>query len=118
MLPLLNLVLFGNPRAAQSFYRESYATALDVLTKLIRATLPPEKKHLAETSAKMYFGQCLAFAIASRLDPTFDLESAARDAAQLRVIGLDLHNIGGLGVAKTAEAPSAALKARRRSRTT
>jgi hypothetical protein len=94
LLPLLNLVLFGDPRAAQRFYRESYTTALNVLAELIRATLPPDRKHLAETSARMYFGHCLAFAIASRLDPGFDLDRAAREAAHLRVFGADLHDIG------------------------
>ncbi|HWE56090.1 MAG TPA: helix-turn-helix domain-containing protein [Acidimicrobiales bacterium] len=94
MLPLLNLVLFGNPGAAQAFYKESYTPALDALADLIRATLPADRKHLAETSARMYFGQCLAFAIALRLDPKFDLDIAAGQAAQLRVFGADLPQVG------------------------
>ncbi|MDZ7675400.1 MAG: helix-turn-helix domain-containing protein [Acidimicrobiales bacterium] len=84
VLPLLGLVLFGDPQVAKRFYRESFAVAMD---RLAEAWLEVEKRYgirieSHEISARAVMGTALMLALEHRYDNKFDLDRAVSSASE------------------------------------
>ena len=78
VLPLLGLVLFGDPRVARRFYRENFATAMD---RLAKAWYEVEDRYgfafeSSDVSARAVMGIALVLALESRHGTTFDRDRA------------------------------------------
>lgn len=78
MLPLLGLVLFGDPKVARRFYRENFAVAMD---RLATAWREVEERYGFETefpdiSARAVMGMALILALESHHNNKFDLDRA------------------------------------------
>jgi AcrR family transcriptional regulator len=78
MLPLLGLVLFGDPKIARRFYRQNLAVAMDRLADAWRAV---EERNGFETespeiSARAVVGVALVLALESRNNSRFDRDRA------------------------------------------
>jgi AcrR family transcriptional regulator len=78
MLPLLGLVMFGDPRVARRFYRENFAVAMDRLAKAWgevedRYGFPFESPDVA---ARAVLGMALMLALEKTHAATFDRERA------------------------------------------
>lgn len=67
VLPLLGLVLFGDPRVAQRFYREHLAAAMDRLAAAWREVEDRQgfDSELADISSRAVLGVCLMIALES-----------------------------------------------------
>jgi AcrR family transcriptional regulator len=79
VLPLLGLVLFGDPEVATRFYRENFSVAMDQLAQAWRAIedragIPSEK---SEISARAVMGMALMMALESHHGKKFTRERAA-----------------------------------------
>jgi AcrR family transcriptional regulator len=84
VLPLLGLVLFGDPKVAQRFYRESFAAAMDRLAKAWRAV---EERHGVESqfpdiSARAVMGIALILALEKHHNTRFDRDRAVALASE------------------------------------
>ncbi len=80
VLPLLGLVLFGDPVVAQRFYQESFSVAMD---RLADAWRDAEKRFGVEfgttdISVRAVVGMALMVAMENRFNPRFDLDRATR----------------------------------------
>jgi len=80
VLPLLGLVLFGDPKVAQRFYRESFAVAMD---RLAAAWRDVEQRYgnefdSADISARAVMGMAMIMAIESHHNNRFDRDRALR----------------------------------------
>lgn len=80
VLPLLGLVLFGDPQVAQRFYRESFAVAMDRLGEAWRAV---EDRYgntfeSPDISARAVMGIALITALERHHNPRFDRDRALR----------------------------------------
>jgi AcrR family transcriptional regulator len=77
-LPLLGLVLFGDPKVAQRFYRESFAAAMDRLADAWREVASRYGFELEspEVSSRAVMGIALVLSLESHHDRRFDLERA------------------------------------------
>lgn len=89
VLPLLGLVLFGDPQVARRFYRESLAVAMD---RLARAWREVETRYgfdveSPEISARAVMGIALVLALESRHGVRFDRDRAVELAAEGTVHG-------------------------------
>jgi AcrR family transcriptional regulator len=78
ILPLLGLVLFGDPKAARRFYRENFATAMDRLAEAWREVedwygFPFESPDI---SARAVMGMALVLALESHHGKKFDRNRA------------------------------------------
>lgn len=78
VLPLLGLVLFGDPKVAKRFYRESFAVAMDRLAEAWRQV---EERYgvdaeSADVSARAVMGIALILALESRNNSRFDRDRA------------------------------------------
>jgi AcrR family transcriptional regulator len=78
ILPLLGLVLFGDPKIAKRFYRDHFAVAMD---RLAQAWDEVESRYGFETespdlSARAVMGIALMLALESRNNPRFDRDRA------------------------------------------
>ena len=78
MLPLLGLVLFGDPKVARRFYRENFAVAMDRLASAWREV---EERYGFETespdiSARAVMGIALILALESHHNGKFDRDRA------------------------------------------
>ncbi len=78
VLPLLGLVLFGDPRVARNFYTKHFATAMDRLADAWREV---ERRYGFEfespdISARAVMGIALVLAMESSFDPKFDKDRA------------------------------------------
>ena len=78
VLPLLGLVLFGDPQVAKRFYRESFAPSMDRLADAWREV---EERYGFEfespdISARAVMGTALLLALESTHNPKFDRERA------------------------------------------
>jgi len=78
VLPLLGLVLFGDPKVAQSFYKENFAPAMDRLAKAWREV---EDRHgyaseSPDVSARAVMGIALVLALESHHSGGFDRDRA------------------------------------------
>lgn len=74
VLPLLGLVLFGDPKVAQRFYRESFSVAMD---RLAAAWSDVERRYgnefeAADVSARAVMGMAMIVAIESHHNNRFD----------------------------------------------
>jgi AcrR family transcriptional regulator len=78
VLPLLGLVLFGDPKVAQRFYKESFAAAMDRLAAAWTAVGDRYGFHLdaPDISARAVMGVALVAALESHHNGTFDRERA------------------------------------------
>jgi AcrR family transcriptional regulator len=79
VLPLLGLVLFGDPEVAERFYRENFSVAMDRLAEAWRVVenrygFPFESP---EISARAVMGMALMMALESRHGKKFNRERAA-----------------------------------------
>jgi AcrR family transcriptional regulator len=84
VLPLLGLVLFGDPKVAQRFYRESFAAAMDRLAKAWRAV---EERHGVESqfpdiSARAVMGIALVLALEKHHNTRFNRDRAVALASE------------------------------------
>jgi AcrR family transcriptional regulator len=84
MLPLLGLVLFGDPKIARRFYRENFAPAMDRLGVAWREV---ETRYGIETgshdvSARAVMGMALILALESRNNNRFDGDRAMAQISQ------------------------------------
>lgn len=84
ILPLLGLVLFGDPKIARRFYRESFAVAMD---RLAAAWREVEARYgfdseSPDISARAVMGVALVLALESRNNGRFDRDRAVRLASE------------------------------------
>jgi AcrR family transcriptional regulator len=89
VLPLLGLVLFGDPQVAQRFYRENFAVAMDRLAEAWRAV---EDRYgfrfeSPDISARAVMGIALITALESHHDPRFDRDRAVTLISQGTING-------------------------------
>ncbi|HMG40198.1 MAG TPA: helix-turn-helix domain-containing protein [Acidimicrobiales bacterium] len=78
MLPLLGLVLFGDPKVARRFYRENFAVAMDRLATAWREVEERYglKSELTDISARAVMGMALILALESHHNGRFDRDRA------------------------------------------
>jgi AcrR family transcriptional regulator len=84
MLPLLGLVLFGDPKVARRFYRENFAVAMDRLGEAWRVV---EERYGVSTgahdiSARAVMGVALILALESHHNKQFDRDRAVALASE------------------------------------
>ena len=88
VLPLLGLVLFGDPQVAKRFYRQNFASAMD---RLAQAWREMEDRHSAhdtlDISARAVMGVALMLALESHHSTRFDLDRGVRSAAEGTING-------------------------------
>jgi hypothetical protein len=89
VLPLLGLVLFGDPKVANRFYREDLTVAMDRLADAWRelAVRSGHPVDLPDLSARAVMGVALMLALESRHAPSFDLERSLRLASEGTIRG-------------------------------
>ncbi|HEY8527673.1 MAG TPA: helix-turn-helix domain-containing protein [Acidimicrobiales bacterium] len=84
MLPLLGLVLFGDPKVARRFYRDNFAVAMDRLAEAWRVV--EERygvEHGAEdVTARAVMGIALILALEAHHNKQFDRERAVKLASE------------------------------------
>lgn len=84
ILPLLGLVLFGDPKVARRFYRENFAPAMDRLAaawREVEARYGFESES-PEISARAVMGIALMFALEKRNNPRYDRDRAVALASE------------------------------------
>jgi AcrR family transcriptional regulator len=89
VLPLLGLVLFGDPQVARRFYRENFSVAMD---RLAAAWREVENRYGFELespdiSARAVMGIALVIAMERHHNPGFDMTRAVRLASEGTVRG-------------------------------
>jgi AcrR family transcriptional regulator len=89
VLPLLGLVLFGDPKVAQRFYRENFAVAMD---RLAAAWRDVEDRYgfeseSPEISARAVMGTALVLALEHHHNSRFDLDQAVALASEGTIKG-------------------------------
>ncbi len=89
VLPLLGLVLFGDPKVAQRFYRENFAAAMD---RLGAAWRDVEHRYGIESgspeiSARAVMGTALVLALERHHNSRFDLDEAVALASEGTITG-------------------------------
>jgi len=84
VLPLLGLVLFGDPVVARSFYREHLAVAMDRLADAWRVVEDRYGQDVEspEMSARAVMGIALMLALESHHTPKFDRTTALAQASE------------------------------------
>jgi AcrR family transcriptional regulator len=89
VLPLLGLVLFGDPQVAQRFYRESFAVAMDRLGEAWRAVEDRygNRFESPDISARAVMGIALVTALESHHNPGFDRDRALRLVSEGTITG-------------------------------
>jgi AcrR family transcriptional regulator len=89
ILPLLGLVLFGDPVVAKRFYRETLMKAMDQLSEGWQDFFADFDVDVpVESSTRAVFGVGLMLALDSRFRSTkVDLDRAAREAGQISLHG-------------------------------
>jgi AcrR family transcriptional regulator len=89
ILPLLGLVLFGDPQSAHNFYRENLTVAMD---RLGEAWQRVESRYglgsqSADISARAVMGTALILALESRYGASFDQDTAIKAISEGTVRG-------------------------------
>ena len=89
VLPLLGLVLFGDPKVARRFYRDHFSVAMDRLAEAWRAVEDRYGYEVesADISARAVMGIALVLALESHHGARFDRARALRLASQGTVNG-------------------------------
>jgi AcrR family transcriptional regulator len=88
VLPLLGLVLFGDPAVAKRFYRQNFAGAMDRLAEAWREVEDRYGVHEAlDISARAVMGVALMLALESHHGTRFDLDRGIRMAANGTING-------------------------------
>lgn len=84
VLPLLGLVLFGDPLVARRFYRQSFATAMDRLADAWREVEERYgfERESQDISARAVVGTALVLALESRYGTRFDKDRAIELAGE------------------------------------
>ena len=78
VLPLLGMVLFGEPKIARRFYRENLAVALDRMAQSWRSSVTGLGLNAdnADMAVRAMVGNCLMVALELRYNPHFDRDRA------------------------------------------
>ncbi len=89
VLPLLGLVLFGDPQVARRFYKENFAVAMD---RLARAWQAVEDRYgyeiqAPDVSARAVMGIALMIALESHHNGKFDMDRAVALASEGTIQG-------------------------------
>jgi AcrR family transcriptional regulator len=97
ILPLLGLVLFGDPQAAKRFYRENFAVAMDRLAEAWREV---EGRHgtafeSPDISARAVMGMAFVLALESHHAKEFDRDRVVRLISEGTVKGFFPDRAGG-----------------------
>ena len=88
VLPLLGLVLFGDPQVARRFYRQNFAVAMDRLAEAWREVEDRYGVHDSlDISARAVMGMALMLALESRHGTRFDRDRALALAAHGTIHG-------------------------------
>lgn len=89
VLPLLGLVLFGDPKVARRFYREHFSVAMDRLAAAWRDVQDRYDLELERTeiSARAVMGIALVLALESHHTDGFDLDGALAVASRATMTG-------------------------------
>ncbi len=89
MLPLLGLVLFGDPATAQRFYRESFAAAMDRLGDAWNAAAERlgVEMESPDLSARAVMGVALMTALEHHHNDRFDVEQALDTLSERTIDG-------------------------------
>jgi AcrR family transcriptional regulator len=84
ILPLLGLVLFGDPKVARRFYKDHFAVAMDRLANAWQAVEDRYGVHEAspEISARAVMGIALVLALESHHNNRFDRDKAVASATE------------------------------------
>lgn len=82
VMPLLGLVLFGDPAVAERFHQEKFAAAMDRLADAWRTVAERHGLEFEEPqlSSRAVMGLALMLALESRFTPGFDVERAVAQA--------------------------------------
>jgi AcrR family transcriptional regulator len=90
VLPLLGLVLFGDPKDARRFYRQNFAVAMDRLAAAWREVEARYGSESAspEITARAVMGIALQLALEARYTPRFDRDRAVAAVSQGTMTGL------------------------------
>lgn len=80
VLPLLGLVLFGDPKLARRFYRQNFAVAMDRMAESWEDGLQGLgfTAENADVAVRAVMGICLMLALESRYNPKFDRDRAVQ----------------------------------------
>jgi len=112
IVPLLGLVLFGEPKQARQFYQSNFSAAVDALAErwqnLFRQQQP---NHPSREVALSVLGMTLMFAVDARFNKEFDLDSAVDSLTEITRFGFwpDLAQDGSAKSARsrrTTKAPA------------
>ncbi len=89
VLPLLGLVLFGDPKDARRFYRENFAVAMDRLAAAWRAVEARYgfESESPEVAARAVMGIALMLAMEARYTPKFDRDNAVARVSEGTMAG-------------------------------
>ncbi|HUC38011.1 MAG TPA: helix-turn-helix domain-containing protein [Acidimicrobiales bacterium] len=89
VLPLLGLVMFGDPKVARRFYRDHLAVAMDRLGAAWRQVEERQEHHFesANIAARAIMGIALVFALEIHLNDDFDRERALDVVTKLTLEG-------------------------------
>jgi AcrR family transcriptional regulator len=89
VLPLLGLVLFGDPQVAKRFYRDSFSVAMDRLAAAWREVEDRYGYELEspEISARAVMGTALILALEGHHNPRYDRKTAIAQASEGTIKG-------------------------------
>jgi AcrR family transcriptional regulator len=89
VLPLLGLVLFGDPQVARRFYRQNFAVAMDRLAEAWRAVEARYGFELEspDISARAVMGTAFVLALESKYNPKYDRNRALDLASRGTIAG-------------------------------
>jgi AcrR family transcriptional regulator len=89
VLPLLGLVMFGDPKVARRFYRDNFSVAMDRLATAWQSVADKHRLELASQDmvARAVMGNALILALESRHGQGFNREAAIATMAEATING-------------------------------